>query len=187
MKWCYVILILFSPCNMSTLSDLNSSEFIIWNVGQGQWTTWVQTSTCFHFDIGGEKFPLQEISWRCRNKRNELFLSHWDWDHLSGLKKIKAWKNFCLRAIPALSSDRKKTLLIQSFSSCSGRGSNEIQKIYGGFEEAKANAQSQVFLAGNILLSGDSLNEQEKIWSSRLSGKKIEGFVLGHHGSKSSN
>ena len=183
--WIYFLFIFMSPSLISPAS-FRGPQFIIWNVGQGQWTTLVEFSTCFHFDAGGEFFPLTKISKICGTKNNQLYLSHWDWDHLSGLKKLTRWKNFCWMDLPELSSDTKKNELIQKFSKCTESQPIYIQKIFGGEQGVKTNAQSQVFVVRNILVSGDSLEAQERIWAHRLT-TNIRGFVLGHHGSRSSN
>lgn len=59
-----------------------TSELIVWNVGQGQWVTWVEGGTCHHFDLGGERAPWSMLHQVCGKKRNVAHFSHWDWDHI---------------------------------------------------------------------------------------------------------
>jgi hypothetical protein len=54
-------------------SDHKGEQFIIWNVGQGQWTTYDTLEICYHFDVGGEHFPLKKIRQLCRHKQNEIY------------------------------------------------------------------------------------------------------------------
>lgn len=181
----YFIFLFLSPTLIS-LEEFGTPHFVVWNVGQGQWTTLIEGSNCYHFDIGGEFFPFSKIEKTCRAKKNQLYLSHFDWDHLNGLKKVIHWENFCLMDAPSQKSDKQKNQLVQKISKCTESIPPFIQKIFNGQSNHKSNAQSQVFTASSILLSGDSLEEQEKTWSNRLK-EPIHGFILGHHGSQSSN
>lgn len=76
--------------------------FVVWNVGQGQWATAILPFTCMHFDMGGEFYPIRKILNYCQNKVNVIYLSHWDLDHISGVKKFASLTGnlSCLMAEP---------------------------------------------------------------------------------------
>lgn len=84
-------------------------QFIVWNVGQGQWVTIINGHQCLHFDTGGEFFPLKQIDQKCSGLQNYIFLSHGDWDHINGLKYFKRKKGlFCLNNLPEETLSFKK-------------------------------------------------------------------------------
>ena len=82
------------------LSSAQNLEFIniwvVWDIGQGQWVTHLTTEACLHFDIGGEigsyKYIDHPLKKNCSDKKNILFLSHWDFDHYFNTTAVA--KNF---------------------------------------------------------------------------------------------
>lgn len=134
--------------------------FMLWDVGQGQFLSLIDSFSCKHIDLGGEKFP-QEFDAHCRWQKHFHWISHRDWDHYSFLRQIK-WK------YQSVQIDFKK------------------EKIYSGEKNRKKNDTSGVLQIGANLIPGDSLRRQEKIWARRLK-KPAKLFVLGHHGSNTSN
>lgn len=183
--------ILFSPTFLSENKHF-SDLFIVWNVGQGQWVTLDTLEVCYHFDLGGEFFPLKKISSLCQHKQNEIYISHWDIDHISALKHISNWPRVCRRLDPLGESSPQKMKWLAQFKICSDDSKTKIQKIFPDHQEEKklpeiSNAQSQVLVVRHWLVPGDSRREEEALWSQRLSLHKITGLVLGHHGSKTSN
>lgn len=172
-------------------SDHRGDQFIIWNVGQGQWATYDTLETCYHFDVGGEHFPLKKIRQLCRHKHNEIYISHWDMDHMSGLKFLNHWPQVCRRQDPLGRASAKKDQLLFHFKTCSEPANPDIQKVFPfPDDQAKlpdiSNARSFVFIVKKWLIPGDSRQEEEKIWSLRLP-TDISGLVIGHHGSKTSS
>jgi competence protein ComEC len=168
--------------------------FIIWNIGQGQWLTAIQDNRCDHFDFGGEKFPLNKIKHQCFEKQNHLHLSHWDYDHWGGLKKLtKIVPNICHKPWPSLHEKKRLPESAAILSACK----NEPAALWFGPEKEILNKKgltsndfSQVFIYQNrILIPGDSTLRMEKIWASPSMGlnkKQIRILILGHHGSKTS-
>jgi hypothetical protein len=71
------------------LSSGLPNQFIVWNVGQGLWTTFSTPAECLHLDAGGEKAPLNLITEECAGKKNYALFSHWDWDHINFALKAK--------------------------------------------------------------------------------------------------
>lgn len=173
------------------------AEFVVWNVGQGLWTSWIFDDQCWHFDMGGEyKTILTKIAQNCRQRQNRVFLSHWDMDHIGFVKSARRhFISICLAVEPGGQPSPSKLAMISGFSPCPSQsfvqtlwsataGDPQLRK---GQKNRSNNHDSHVFLLAQkrILVPGDSTKDEEKIWSHRL-GKTVEGLVLGHHGSHSS-
>ncbi len=174
--------------------------FVIWNVGQGQWTTLVSAETCQHFDVGGEtiKNLKKNLSVFCKNKANQVFLTHWDWDHISYLKFLfETFPEVCMARGPAVATkDRRKIILLKSLKICNSDNLaaqvldlNSNNPLYGHvIGKNSSNQSSQVFYLSSvrILIPGDSPTSEENIWQQNSEIKKVKGLVLGHHGSRTS-
>lgn len=161
-------------------------EFVVWNVGQGLFTTESHSQYCLHFDIGGEFFPVAQVNQTCRNKRNLIHLSHLDWDHLSfagyAAKNLKA----CLINHPTGQISSRKFKILAELPDCLFFTKDYFEYKPIEAKSLSSNDSSQVVLTKNhILISGDSTVKQEKIWSQKIDHVRI--FVLGHHGSRTSN
>jgi len=174
---------------------LSQSEFIVWNVGQGLWVTYIDSSTCHHFDIGGEKnktkFLKKSLREHCLNKINFAYFSHWDWDHIGLAQIAKSWlPNLCIKVWPQGSSNFRKKNTLSTLGEChSGPLIPEIVELtFETQARYKPNQLSRIFLINNeILLPGDSPVDMEKKWREQISDRnQIRILVLGHHGSKTS-
>lgn len=168
------ILILTIICFISKpVSEIKHNWFVIRDVGQGSWNTFISDKFCLHFDMGGEYyFPLSKNI--CKN--NIILISHYENDHINFLKK-----------------------LTKKVRACDYYSNFKIEKCiskYNGFKKIhplnnkivpKKNHQSRVFIWKFFLIPGDSLKKQEKIWSKSKSIKNIKILILGHHGSNTSN
>lgn len=171
------------------------SFWIIWNVGQGQWSTLVGKNTCDHFDMGGERNPLRRVKKLCGDKANRIYLSHWDWDHISFALKAKfTLKNACLRLPPLGVSSPHKMKLLKAYRTCSASQMEDFPlKELTHFSAAdssnkNSNDLSHVLLVSEkFLIPGDSTTPQEKIWSHRTTLQKVHFLLLGHHGSRTSS
>jgi competence protein ComEC len=120
-------------------------------------------------------------------------LTHWDFDHLSGLQKIKSWPQLCHEAWPAGSEtlSARKTKLIQDLPACLKNESAEdfpIFHIYNPVltQSSSSNGLSNVYLANNFLIPGDSTAQEEIKWMHNFLIQKTKVLILGHHGSRSS-
>lgn len=192
MKHFIVFLIFFS--SSITEHFPGKSYVVIWNVGQGQFVSDISAITCSHFDMGGEFFPWQKIFAQCKYKNNRAFLSHWDWDHIGALSKVK--NSFagilCIAVAPLGLASLKKMKLISSFPQCPDYLVHNMPQVWKPTEKqnsklkADSNAKSQVLLTRNILMPGDSTINQEKLWRRLPWIKKTRVLVLGHHGSRTS-
>lgn len=185
------------------ISSGHSSRVFIWNVGQGQWATWVRDNECLHFDMGGEQAPLSRIRQLCQSRKNSLSLSHSDFDHIRYIYwGIKNLAGLCLVAKPRETLNFKKSNFIQKLNLCSEQRSKqnskqrseqaqEINFISTRFKNT--NDLSRVYLlkgsGQSILIPGDSTAESEKIWVTQITAAqrlKIHNLILGHHGSRTS-
>lgn len=172
------------------VSEALPFRFIVWNVGQGEWTTLVGPSMCFHIDMGGEVSPLSHVSKLCHDRKNRAYFSHWDWDHIGFAKRAaERLRSFCILSLPGGTPSKFKKSLFQDIPRCPDLNTliHEVT-ISSDFSKSKrSNDSSRVYNAYNqVIVSGDSPSSKEKIWSRRLSKIKSAILVLGHHGSKTS-
>ena len=179
-----ILIILLVLLWSNHLAETPKKYFVIWNVGQGSWSTYISQTECWHFDAGGEKFPAAVK--QCRSKVNFVFVSHDDWDHISFVRKIAAW-NACLVKKPRKVFSESKEKLFDSFKKCPPlEGASEINWEPHG---KKPNDLSRVYFLKNpgVLIPGDSTRSEEKYWGPKVAGLKIKWWLLGHHGSLSSS
>lgn len=182
LMWILIILSA-SPLHKEPLIN---SYFVIWNVGQGQWATRIRSDECWHFDMGGEFFPIEKIKTACFGKKNRIFLSHWDWDHIGGLRLLpKNLQEICLAAGPIGKAPLKKTKLLPPV--LCPLDEHSIWHWMPNPEQTKqSNDRSQVFIKDDFLLPGDSPQPQEKIWFRQMPVNSVRFLLLGHHGSQTS-
>ncbi len=178
-------------------SDRSSQQFVIWNIGQGQWTTWVQDEECWHFDMGGEWDVSAKVEKLCRRKLNRVFLSHWDWDHIGLLRKMTARNlKICLVATPLGEASESKRRLLREISFCdpetAAKAATNVRELFSipnlsSPRTLKSNQLSRVFWLKEIsvLIPGDSTTQEEKTWGPNIPAT-TRGLVLGHHGSRTS-
>ncbi len=162
----------------------HADELIVWNVGQGSWATIRTESQCEHFDLGGEFAPAVAIAQACADRQNEVFYSHWDWDHIALTRlALKILPNLCIQAKPGgETKSRTKLDFIANVPECASR--SPVLEIFDEPLKAEANAESRVFVRDRIVFPGDSPSRQELKWS--LSAKQARILIAGHHGSKTS-
>lgn len=167
--------------------------WIVWNVGQGQWSTLAEADSCRHFDMGGEKNPVLRVARLCRGRTNIISLSHWDLDHVGFLARAKKYLNHaCVETAPLGTSSARKMKMVASYSRCSGAGPGsdgvrELTRFTGTDLRQKTNDLSHVFeVRGEMLIPGDSTSRQEKIWSYAGDLSRVRYLLLGHHGSRTS-
>ncbi len=161
-------------------------EFIVWNVGQGLWTTLVKDETCHHFDMGGEHAPWRTIESLCGRRANRLHFSHWDWDHISFAEKFASRiRTVCVHAPPAGEGSAWKKRKLARIPLC-GTRSQTAREISFPARKLKSNDASRIFVLNErLLLPGDSTARTEKIWARALPSS-IAWLILGHHGSQTS-
>ncbi len=182
MKFLVGIIISLSSSLIQETSSRN--YFVIWNVGQGQWLTQVSAQSCLHFDFGGEFFPLQKARTLCHNKDNMLFLSHWDWDHIGGLTRLRKMSSWCLAMPPAGPTNRGRRRLIERLPVC--HESPPVKHWKASNLNVNSNGRSHVFLWKGVLIPGDSTRLQEKQWAFESFVQQGRTLILGHHGSATS-
>ena len=170
----------------TTLKSDSRDLFIVWDVGQGQWTTLLENEKCIHFDAGGEKAPWPAIRTLCGEQKNVLEISHWDSDHINQIKKLSGNTPLCIERTGDLRfANPKKRKILQTIDRCPK--SKKMFWSWSPLLARDANSSSQVFLVQGFLIAGDSPKHQEKIWSGLLpKSEKIKVLILGHHGSRTS-
>ncbi|MFN7905819.1 MAG: ComEC/Rec2 family competence protein [Pseudobdellovibrionaceae bacterium] len=163
--------------------------FIVWNVGQGQFTSFIEQNHCSHFDAGGETDIFRKLKPLCYGKMNLIYLSHWDMDHISFVSGFQK-RHFRYCVIPPKHLPKKKIAqnLFRKIKICLPglKSSTELRLIYSGSDgkKAKSNDQSMVYQIKDILIPGDSTTTQELEWAKKTT--QVKHLVLGHHGSRSS-
>lgn len=164
--------------------------FVVWNIGQGQFTTAVDEQSCQHFDVGGEVNVLTQVKKICFNKINLIYISHWDLDHITFVLEFQK-RQFRSCVVPPKARPTKKFAkrMLQKIQLCTAHHQTAHlvpEVIYHGSSQTKAtsNEQSMVYQFQNILIPGDSPQAQEKIWAKSLDN--VDYLILGHHGSKTS-
>lgn len=168
--------------------DLNFAQLTIWNVGQGQWLTYNDETYCLHFDMGGENAPLFKIQKLCHKKKNILYLSHWDLDHISYIKNFSSRVfHFCLAGKPHRPKGLWKQKLLDLLKECSFPLPEQlVTELFSG-TNFTANSVSRVFYLKPLeaIIPGDSGKREEAQWVERVP-RSARGLILGHHGSKTS-
>lgn len=172
--------VIFIFCSLEPKAD----TLVFWDVGQGQWTTWIQKRECHHYDMGGEKLPKQVLR-RCRSNKNFLNISHFDWDHISFVSdNLRTGLHLCLSSSPDLHKLKYRSLRkkIMSLMRCK----SPSQKVQPEESSPHKNNQSIVYFVKNLIaLTGDAPKSvEEKISRRRLKNIRILG--VGHHGSATS-
>lgn len=183
------------------IAPAHLDQFIVWNVGQGLWTTYSSPSHCEHSDMGGEFLPESEIRKECGEKSNAVSISHWDWDHLGFLPQASRFlKGLCVRNVPpARVPSESKGHALGAAHLCVSNStlfllSPTVQTLYPSNGESlnskRENENSRVLvLADRFLQPGDSPLKSEKTWIQRIAlkeSRQIRWLVLGHHGSRTS-
>jgi competence protein ComEC len=177
------LLILLSA---SKLADAPGRFLVVWNIGQGAWSTVISNNECWHFDMGGEHFPAA-VSAICRGKFNKLFLSHDDWDHMAFMSRLAHWPHVCLIKSPREITTAHKRQIIESWPLCPVPG--PAQEIEWNLNGHSSNDLSRVYFlaAAHALFPGDSTQGEETAWARYLGPLKVQWWILGHHGSKTSS
>lgn len=169
--------------------DFIRREFVVWNVGQGLWATWIENNVCLHFDMGGERAPWAAILGSCAQRDNQVSFSHWDWDHVGLTSRAKSQlKNLCLRKRPSGTASDKKSRLIDRLPACA-LGMDALVRDLSRRSSltSTSNDSSRILMVDETaLLPGDSTRKQEKIWAATNALKPVRILVLGHHGSRTS-
>lgn len=181
------VFIIISSSSSVIREQRGLSYFVVWNIGQGQWTTFIHPELCHHVDVGGEFAPLKKIRFWCASQKNEISLSHWDLDHVGLIPRLKG-QNLCLRLRPLGKASAKKESLLRPLQNCTEKSAQNISKFSPVLSGKKSeNAKSHVQAIENILLPGDSTTKEESVWIHQIKGiGQIRLLVLGHHGSASS-
>ncbi len=185
MRICFIFFyLLFSSSSID--GELVRHEFVVWNVGQGQWVTLITPGSCLHFDMGGERFP-RGVQNECASKQNIVGISHWDLDHISFLKKAKRLFPSLCRVDSGMSAPEspQKRKLISGVPICQENAKQfGLTLPWGNDRNWSAIAEFEK----RILVSGDAPQKEEAIWrKQRPLETNIAISVLGHHGSRTSS
>ena len=187
------MLVFFIPVDL--FSPNRSPRLIVWYVGQGQMVTYSDIQTCIHFDMGGEVFPIKKLVKECGQKTNQVFFSHWDWDHVNFTRR--AWKrlpSFCRLNRPGGEGSKKRQEFLLAVPLCEKKAIKLAQKIFREIEfpayrnrdkkSSVANKYSRVVVVKEkVLIPGDSPGSSETLWLNNIKAP-VEILVVSHHGSR---
>ncbi len=100
-------------------------QLVIWNVGQGQWVTWVTQTRCEHFDMGGERADWKLLRKLCGARQNKVHFSHWDLDHINLVPKVRSvLRDICIATYPiGLPPQPYKLKMLKKISACENANS----------------------------------------------------------------
>lgn len=182
--WLMVFLLASKP---TLLQETIGPLLIVWNVGQGSWATVIKSDECWHFDLGGESFP-KAVADFCQRRPNRIYISHDDWDHIGFFARLSMWPSVCLAEPPWKFSTTKKKRMLSRYSRCLD-SPKDIKPLMWTPHGQKSNDLSRVYIDAEdgILFPGDSPATEEKSWSNQVTKFKIKWWLLGHHGSRTSN
>ena len=145
--------------------------------------------------MGGEVFPAKKLSQECKTKKNRVFFSHWDWDHINFTKKAyKRLNHFCRLNEPGGKGTKKKREWLLTVPICDLESIKLSQKFFKELvfvpsqnkdkKHTDSNKASRVVVIQNkILIPGDSPGSSEKLWIRGIKAP-IEILVVSHHGSR---
>lgn len=164
------------------ISSAQPSLLIVWNVGQGSWTTVVDKTKCWHFDMGGEfSAQQQQLLGLCQRKVNVLALTHLDRDHTSFIRKYTHSLQLCLFFKKTFSLPKKW----KSLADCR-EPTEPLRVLYSS--KFKFKNESHMYLWKKLLLvTGDSYKTAEIQLSKNHLLQFPKFFLVGHHGSKTSS
>lgn len=177
--------------NSQRLHPNQREAVILWNVGQGQWVTWIKGTKCAHFDMGGEHAPFKPVQELCQRRQNPVTISHWDYDHLNLVSRFKRTVyNHCYTKIPLGNPSPRKQKIFSTWQPCKPITLNNHLILFPLSKDPlsqTSNGLSRVALIkGRVLLPGDSTRHEEKLWAPRLRKHPVSDLILGHHGSLTS-
>ncbi|MCB9072411.1 MAG: hypothetical protein H6623_02225 [Bdellovibrionaceae bacterium] len=154
--------------------------FIVWNVGQGAWSTLIDNNYCIHVDMGGEFYQVVKMAQRyCVSKKNVLLLTHLDRDHRNFIPNMQKRIALCLFEKTTYPLDKRITL-----TNCNQSHLPWIKRVFTS--HFKVQNEGHAFLLFNtFLITGDL----PAVLENKISGSldKIRFLLVGHHGSKTSS
>jgi len=199
-------LALLSSTPIRDQSKFTDSEMIFWNIGQGDFMTLVTPQGCWAFDVGGNiTIPLKNLVYikeNCPGRRLELFVSHFDKDHIRNFSRLASHiiviKATFSHLLPR-SAFGKKLLENLKFQSA------EIQEIRAGFTAKMGDFRLFCLWPPPLKTLGKAENDRSLVLllkghgktfllTGDLPGKLENKFITGdvdilkvaHHGSRSS-
>ena len=173
-------------CFCQTVHDGLLPFWMIWNVGQGQWVSYIDDGHCYHFDAGGEFYDRKRFQKYCRDKLNVFSFSHWDWDHIGLARRLKRnTLRACILYMPNGPTSKNKKRFLSHFPTCGNLPDLQVF-VYSPKGKIKtSNNWSRVFFNKDMIIPGDGSKKTDQKWLSLLVGWP-QYLILGHHGSKTS-
>ena len=156
---------------------------VVWNVGQGSWTSYISDNQCLHIDAGGTWNSLSSL---CVHKQNILIFTHYDWDHISLSRRIYSkTPQTCLWQTLPNSLDPRKKKFLEKIPKCKSQSLSSLKTIFTSVFNRK-NESHAFIIANQWLVTGDSDKKTEKKWLFKKDLSSIRFLLAGHHGSRTS-
>ncbi|NQZ19235.1 MAG: hypothetical protein HRT44_08275 [Bdellovibrionales bacterium] len=180
----FLLLLIATP---QQLSNHQRAKFIVWNVGQGSWSTWIKDKECHHIDMGGELSQIKKATQVCGYRKNFIYITHLDWDHINQIRRyFKQSPHSCLMPYPVIEKKSRPQQWLKNIPTCLTQNSSSIQLIHQPYLPKTRNQASWIYkINKRALISGDSPISEERKWAHKIT-KPIDVLLLGHHGSYTS-
>lgn len=144
--------------------------------------------------MGGEGILPPGPTRLCRHKRNELLLTHFDWDHLKFADDFQAQvSHFCWHSFKPKWIPKNKRKFVSQLTACRvSHFSHNFKAVHRHLPSAKnKNDRGKVYsIYRQLLIPGDQSKDIESIWTrpalKAISPNKLRILALAHHGSKHS-
>ncbi len=198
--------IFLSPTFLGEPKKSQDGEVIYWNIGQGDFISFINRKICLIFDVGGSfRVPendLIELRDQCPGKRVKLFISHFDKDHISNYRRLMTYLNveesyfshldsrskFGQKLLDQLKFQNSKIFEIRQGFRMTSEGIKLVCLWPPRGPLRKAENDRSLVLKLEVkkrsfLFMGDLPSKLEK----KLPAVKAEVLKVGHHGSKYSS
>jgi competence protein ComEC len=197
--------VVFSPTILAEPKPIQN-KIIYWSVGQGDFISFISPHLCLIFDVGGSiKAPMGDLLLlrnSCPSRTVELYISHFDKDHISNYGRLLSYVTVKDAYFSHLDSkSRFGQKLLQALRD-HGTKIHEIRKGYeadykgiklkciwppqGPLRKAE-NERSLVLRlevrGHSLLFTGDLPTTMEK----KITAEPVDILKVGHHGSRSSS
>ena len=187
---CFLLIAFYIFCFCQPINEGILPFWVVWHVGQGQFVSYVDNHTCYHFDAGGEFFDDKKFRKYCKTKSNIFSFSHWDWDHIGLTRKLaRNVLKSCRLYLPNGPSVFRKRQFLSILPACRNVTNIPFYAYSPKGPIKTSNNWSRVFFNSYIIIPGDGSKKTDQKWLPILKSsfdEKIKYLILGHHGSKSS-
>jgi len=183
---CFAVLFFWARA----ISEPPGRFMVVWNVGQGAWSTLVDDGACYHVDMGGSHFKFgEDLRKYCGDKMNYLYITHFDSDHINFVTKAGYFLPKRCRVTPIDASvNRRKRRWLETFRDCAASTpiASPVREIFRA-DFHNRNDCNMYVVAQRVLITGDAPAKLEKKILAVPQLASVVYYLLGHHGSRTSS